>query len=198
MRAESEGAGAGAGAGDAKGKDKDKDRDKKKRFQKKTRQVFLVPEATRQLRREEKFPWVMEDGAGQETWVGTMEEVAKSQTHAMFMPAADNVFKFVPAHRWYKFQKKPSHHVPNLEEAESLVRRTLRCALTLPILWWRPSADDEIAEAEGCDALDTATKDGAGCRERLFAGAQRRAESWARRQEAPDRRQRLRGSLRRR
>ena len=121
VRAESEGAGAGAGAGDAKGKDKDKDRDKKKRFQKKTRQVFLVPEATRQLRREEKFPWVMEDGAGQETCVGTMEEVAKSQTHAMFMPAAQDVFKFVPAHRWYKFQKKPRYHVPSLEEAEDLV-----------------------------------------------------------------------------
>ena len=84
--------------------------------------MFLVPEETRQLRREEKFPWVMEDGMGRETWVGKMEEVAKSQTFAMFMPAADNVFKFVPAHRWYKFQKKPSHHVPNLEEAESLVR----------------------------------------------------------------------------
>ena len=109
--------GAGADAKEEKGKDKDK----KRRFQKKTRQVFLVPEETRQLRREEKFPWVMEDGMGRETWVGKMEEVAKSQTYAMFMPAADHVFKFVPAHRWYKFQKKPSHHVPNLEEAESLV-----------------------------------------------------------------------------
>ncbi|TBU32744.1 hypothetical protein BD311DRAFT_774930 [Dichomitus squalens] len=103
-----------------KGKDKDK---KPKRFQKKTRQVFLVPEATRQLRREEKFPWVIEDGMQKETWVGKMEDVSKSQTYAMFMPAANDVFKFVPAHRWYKFQKKPSHHIPNLEEAESLMTK---------------------------------------------------------------------------
>ncbi|KAI0660957.1 hypothetical protein C8Q70DRAFT_754997 [Cubamyces menziesii] len=103
-----------------KGKDKD---GKKKRFQKKTRQVFLVPDDVRQLRREERFPWVMEDGTKQEVWVASMEEVAKSQTYAMFMPAADDVFKFVPAHRWYKFQKRPNHHVPNLEEAESLMTK---------------------------------------------------------------------------
>ncbi|OSD04277.1 hypothetical protein PYCCODRAFT_1451181 [Trametes coccinea BRFM310] len=103
--------------------EKGKDKDKKKRFQKKTRQVFLVPEEVRQLRREERFPWVMEDAKHQEVWVGKMEEVAKSQTYAMFMPAADDVFKFVPAHRWYKFQKKPHYHVPNLEEAESLMTK---------------------------------------------------------------------------
>ncbi|KAI0335492.1 hypothetical protein GY45DRAFT_1316820 [Cubamyces sp. BRFM 1775] len=103
-----------------KGKDKES---KKKRFQKKTRQVFLVPDDVRQLRREERHPWVMEDGKKQEVWVASMEEVSKSQTYAMFMPAADDVFKFVPAHRWYKFQKKPNHHVPNLEEAESLMTK---------------------------------------------------------------------------
>ncbi|KAH9853446.1 hypothetical protein C2E23DRAFT_915895 [Lenzites betulinus] len=102
---------------------KGKEKGGKKRFVKKTRQVFLVPEETRQLRREERFPWVMEDATHQETWVGKMEEVAKSQTYAMFMPAADDIFKFVPAHRWYKFQKKPNYHVPNLEEAESLMTK---------------------------------------------------------------------------
>ncbi|KAH9936959.1 hypothetical protein B0H21DRAFT_894160 [Amylocystis lapponica] len=112
-----------AGAGDAggeKGKEKEKG---KKRFQKKTRQVFLVPEATRQLRKEERVPWVMEDAVQKEVWVGTMEEVAKSETHAMFMPAAHDVFKFVPAHRWYKFHKKPNYRVPTLEEAEALMTR---------------------------------------------------------------------------
>ncbi|KAI0638211.1 hypothetical protein C8Q77DRAFT_1089942 [Trametes polyzona] len=111
---------ADAAAKEEKGKD---GKDKKKRFVKKTRQVFLVPEETRQLRREERFPWVMEDASQKEVWVGKMEEVAKSQTYAMFMPAADDIFKFVPAHRWYKFQKKPHYHVPNLEEAESLMTK---------------------------------------------------------------------------
>jgi transcription initiation factor TFIIF subunit alpha len=52
-----------------------------------------------------------------------MEEVAKAETQAFFMPASNNTFKFVPAHRWYKFQKKPNYHIPNLEEAEALVCR---------------------------------------------------------------------------
>ncbi|KAF8897535.1 hypothetical protein BD779DRAFT_1491386 [Infundibulicybe gibba] len=84
----------------------------KKRFQKKTRQVFYVPEEVRQLRREERYPWVMEDATQKEIWVGQMEEVSRSETHAFFMPAANDVFKFVPAHRWYKFQKKLKHDLP--------------------------------------------------------------------------------------
>ncbi|PCH41198.1 hypothetical protein WOLCODRAFT_137244 [Wolfiporia cocos MD-104 SS10] len=95
----------------------------KKRFQRKTKQVFMVPDAVRQLRKEERFPWVMEDAAQKEVWVGKMEEASKSETYAMFMPAANDIFKFVPAHRWYKFQKKPSYRVPTLEEAESLMAR---------------------------------------------------------------------------
>ncbi|TCD66981.1 hypothetical protein EIP91_000661 [Steccherinum ochraceum] len=110
---------AGSANGGANGKDKE--RPSKKKFQKKTKQVFLVPDEVRQLRREERYPWVLEDGQHGETWVGKMEEVAKSDTHAMFMPAANDVFKFVPAHRWYKFQKKPAHQVLSLEEAETLM-----------------------------------------------------------------------------
>jgi len=93
----------------------------KKRFQKKTKQVFKVPDATRQLRKEERYPWVMEDATASEVWVGKMEEVSKAETQAFFMPASNNTFKFVPAHRWYKFQKKPNYHIPNLEEAEALM-----------------------------------------------------------------------------
>jgi transcription initiation factor TFIIF subunit alpha len=115
-----------AAATAAGGKDKGKQPfgNGKKKFQKKTRQAFLVPEATRQLRKEERHPWVMEDASGKEVWVGKVEDLAKSDTHAFFMPAANDVFKFVPAHRWYKFQKKPSYHIPNLEEAESIVSFT--------------------------------------------------------------------------
>lgn len=105
------------------GSSKSKNGGTKKRFQKKTKQVFKVPEATRQLRKEERYPWVMEDATGAEVWVGKMEEVAKAETQAFFMPASNNTFKFVPAHRWYKFQKKPNYHIPNLEEAEALVCR---------------------------------------------------------------------------
>ncbi|KAF9247049.1 hypothetical protein BU15DRAFT_84615 [Melanogaster broomeanus] len=95
----------------------------KKKMTRKTRQVFKVPEEVRQLRREERYPWVIEDARQNEVWVGQLEEVSKAETHALFMPAAQEVFKFVPAHRWYKFHKKPKHHVPNLEEAESLMAK---------------------------------------------------------------------------
>ena len=96
------------------GKDKGKAVQPKKRFQKKTRQVFLVPEETRLLRKEERFPWVLEDSSPSknEVWMGALEDVTKAETHAFFMPAANDVFKFVPAHRWYKFQKKLGHALP--------------------------------------------------------------------------------------
>lgn len=96
----------------------------KKRFQKKTRQVFFVPEEVRQLRKEERYPWVMEDSSPNhdEVWLGQLDDVSKSETHAFFMPAANDVFKFVPAHRWYKFQKKLKHDFPTTTaEVESLV-----------------------------------------------------------------------------
>jgi len=88
----------------------------KKRFQKKTRQVFYVPEEVRQLRKEERYPWIMEDSNPvqdkRELWVGQLEDVGRAETHAFMMPAANDVFKFVPAHRWYKFQKKLKHGLP--------------------------------------------------------------------------------------
>jgi len=99
----------------------------KKRFTKKTRQVYFVPEEVRQLRREERYPWVMEDSspAQGEVWIGQMEEASKSDTHAFFMPAANDVFKFVPAHRWYKFQKRLKHDLPtDSASMESLVFTT--------------------------------------------------------------------------
>ncbi|KXN86274.1 Transcription initiation factor IIF subunit alpha [Leucoagaricus sp. SymC.cos] len=42
----------------------------------------------------------------------TLEDIGRTETHAFFMPAANDVFKFVPAHRWYKFQKKLKHNLP--------------------------------------------------------------------------------------
>ncbi|KAL4075860.1 hypothetical protein V8B97DRAFT_2001968 [Scleroderma yunnanense] len=95
----------------------------KKKLQRKTRQVFKVPEDVRQLRKEERYPWVMEDARHDEVWVGQLEEVSRAETHALFMPALQDVFKFVPAHRWYKFHKKPKHRIPDLEEAESLMAK---------------------------------------------------------------------------
>lgn len=102
-----------------------------RKFQKKTKQVFLIPEATRQLRREERFPWVMEDALGEETWKGSMEEVAKSETHAILLPSstARDQFNLIPIHRWYKFQKKPTWRTLTSEEADAHVRSHNRIVL---------------------------------------------------------------------
>jgi len=125
-------------SGPAAAKPKEKGPGRKK-FQKKTKQVFLVPEATRQLRREERYPWVMEDAIGSQIWTGMLDDVHKAETHAMFLPTADNVFKFVPPHRWYRFHKRPNHKIPSLEEAEKLVsafaRGRPRSILTLSTRW---------------------------------------------------------------
>jgi transcription initiation factor TFIIF subunit alpha len=114
--------------GGKEGKGKGPAMNGKKRFQKKTKQVFFVPEEVRQLRREERYPWVMEDSSPSqnEVWMGQMEDVSKSGTHGFFMPAANDVFKFVPAHRWYKFQKKLKHDLPtDTANVESLVCKNL-------------------------------------------------------------------------
>jgi transcription initiation factor TFIIF subunit alpha len=105
------------------GKDKGATNNGKKKFQKKTRQVFIVPEAIRQLRREEKYPWVIEDGPGSEVWVGQMEEVSKAETHGFFMPTSESKFQFVSAHRWYKFQKKQNHTQLTAEEVDKLMEQ---------------------------------------------------------------------------
>jgi transcription initiation factor TFIIF subunit alpha len=110
-------------AADPKGKGPAAAANGKKKFQKKTRQVYVVPEEVRHLRREERYPWVMEDSTGAEMWLGQLEDISKSGTHAFFMPAANDIFKFVPAHRWYKFQKKLKHDLPtDTATVESAVR----------------------------------------------------------------------------
>ncbi|KZT24482.1 Rap30/74 interaction domain-containing protein [Neolentinus lepideus HHB14362 ss-1] len=109
--------------GAANGAAGDKAKPGRKKFQKKTRQVYLIPEETRQLRKEERYPWVMEVPSQDELWVAKMEEVSKAETHAFFMPCSGDTFKFVPAHRWYKFQKKPNYKIFNLEEAESMMAK---------------------------------------------------------------------------
>lgn len=106
-------------SGSAAASTKKDDKGKRKKFQKKTRQVFLVPDHIRQLRREERYPWIMEDASGSEIWEGRMEDASKAEMHGLLMPAPNNVFKFVPANRWYKFQKKlPQKQHMTLEEAE--------------------------------------------------------------------------------
>ncbi|KAF8592138.1 Rap30/74 interaction domain-containing protein [Ramaria rubella] len=111
--------------GGKNGKDALKGKGKgKQMFKKKTKQVYVVPEETRQLRREERYPWVMEEnGANGQVWVGHIENPEKSLTHGLLVPMGSQ-FQFVPSHRWYKFQKRPTYRILALEEAEAEYAKT--------------------------------------------------------------------------
>lgn len=123
----------------------------KKKFQKKTRQVFIVPDEVRQLKREERYPWVIEDASGSETWIAQLEDTTKSETHAFFMPAANDVFKFVPAHRWYKFQKKIKHDLPtdtlSMESAVCFALLMAEVFMPLPVLYESETGPPTVASA---------------------------------------------------
>ncbi|KAF9075808.1 hypothetical protein BDP27DRAFT_1380466 [Rhodocollybia butyracea] len=132
----------------------------KKKFQKKTRQVFIVPEEIRNLRKEERYPWVIEDASGQEVWTAQLDDLGKAETHAFFMPAANDVFKFVPSHRYYKFQKKLKHDLPT--DTTSVESAYLKSLKRDPSTWLHqrngkgPSAATAAmfkAEAEGGQAI---------------------------------------------
>lgn len=113
--------GSGSGSSSKTSKDTKGKGKGKMPFKKKTKQVFMVPEETRKLRREERYPWVMEEsGQNGQVWVGHMENPEKALTHALLVPHG-NQFQFVPAHRWYKFQKRPNYRILALEEAEAEV-----------------------------------------------------------------------------
>ncbi|KZV97232.1 Rap30/74 interaction domain-containing protein [Exidia glandulosa HHB12029] len=101
---------------------------KRKPFQKKTRQIHTIPEEQRQLQREERYPWVLEDQSGQETWVGRIENAEKSSMYGLFLTSTSTEFYFIPAHRWYKMQKRPNTKTATMEEveAEVITRRVCR------------------------------------------------------------------------
>ncbi|KDQ15353.1 hypothetical protein BOTBODRAFT_145126 [Botryobasidium botryosum FD-172 SS1] len=90
--------GKDAGA-DAKGKGKP--------FQKKTKQVFKVADEIRQLRREERFPWVMEHDGPEPKWVGTLNDT-KNEAWGLFVTDSQG-FTFLPAHHFYDFVPSRSH-----------------------------------------------------------------------------------------
>ncbi|KAJ3768443.1 hypothetical protein FB446DRAFT_276730 [Lentinula raphanica] len=88
---------------------------------KRARQVFSIPDEVKRLRNEEKDPWVIEDASGQQIWTAQFDDPGKAETHAFLIPYND-VFKFVPSHRHYKFQKKLT---PGIPTAVSVYQKSL-------------------------------------------------------------------------
>ena len=95
---------------------------KRRPFQKKTKQIFTIPEERRQRLREERFPWLLEDASGSEMWTGRLDGADKGDMHGMFvLYPGDNNFYFLPTHRWYKLQKRQNIKVLDHEEVEAKV-----------------------------------------------------------------------------
>ncbi|KAI9484739.1 hypothetical protein BDB00DRAFT_853846 [Zychaea mexicana] len=95
-------------------------RNKQMLFKKRTKQIYLAKEDTRQLKEEEHKPWILEDYDGQNSFTGTYEGGQRSDY--VFFVVSGNDFKVVPVDRWYKFQAKRNFRTFTLEEAEEQLK----------------------------------------------------------------------------
>ncbi|KAG8823428.1 hypothetical protein FRC17_009335, partial [Serendipita sp. 399] len=112
-----------AGASGAGGKPGDgKPGEGRRRGGKKTRQVFLIPEHTRKLRKEERYPWIWEDASGKEVWEGRRVERNKVKMQ-LLQVCRDGTFRWYPARKHYMFTKLPTWTVLGAEEANEQFER---------------------------------------------------------------------------
>ncbi|KAI9249490.1 hypothetical protein BDA99DRAFT_523940 [Phascolomyces articulosus] len=95
-------------------------RNKQMLFKKRTKQIYLAKEDTRQLKEEEHKPWILEDYDSQNSFTGTYEGGQRSDY--VFFVVSGNDFKVVPVDRWYKFQAKRNFRTFTLEEAEEQLK----------------------------------------------------------------------------
>lgn len=121
------GGGGGGKAGDGKGGEG------RKRGGKKTRQVFMIPEATRQLKKEERYPWLWEDKEAKEIWEGRRIEKNKVKLQ-LLQVCKDGTFRWYPARKQYMFTKLPTWRIPNAEEADERVSGPLSTINTLLLI----------------------------------------------------------------
>ncbi|KAI7861830.1 hypothetical protein BDF14DRAFT_1863800 [Spinellus fusiger] len=96
-------------------------RNKQMLFKKRTKQIFLAKEDTRELKEQEQRPWILEDYDGQNSFTGTLEGGQRSDY--VFFVLTENGFKVVPVDRWYKFQPKRTYRTLTLEEAEEQLKK---------------------------------------------------------------------------
>jgi transcription initiation factor TFIIF subunit alpha len=96
-------------------------RNKQMLFKKRTKQIYLAKEDTRELKEQEHRPWILEDYDSQNSFTGTLEGGQRSDY--MFFVLTDNGFKVMPVDRWYKFQAKRNFKTLSLEEAEEQLKK---------------------------------------------------------------------------
>ncbi|KAG2237307.1 hypothetical protein BDF21DRAFT_442935 [Thamnidium elegans] len=96
-------------------------RNKQMLFKKRTKQIYLAKEDTRELKEQEHRPWILEDYDSHNSFNGTLEGGQRSDY--MFFVLSDNGFKVMPVDRWYKFQPKRNFKTLTLEEAEEQLKK---------------------------------------------------------------------------
>lgn len=116
--------GASSANGGGKGGD-GKPGEGRRRGGKKTRQVFLISEEARKLKKEERYPWLWEDASGQEVWEGRRTERNKVKMQ-LLQVCKDGKFRWYPARKHYMFTKLPTWEVLNADMANEQFERDQR------------------------------------------------------------------------
>ncbi|KAI8988459.1 hypothetical protein BDF20DRAFT_855771, partial [Mycotypha africana] len=99
-------------------------RNKQLLFKKRTKQIYLAKEDTRELKEQEHRPWILEDYDSQHSFTGTYEGGQRSDY--MFFVLTDNGFRVVLVDRWYKFQPKRHFKHLSLEAEEQMKKQQKR------------------------------------------------------------------------
>ncbi|KAI9269862.1 hypothetical protein BY458DRAFT_510643 [Sporodiniella umbellata] len=122
-------------------------RNKQMLFKKRTKQIYLAKEDTRELKEQEHRPWILEDIEGQNNFTGTLEGGQRSDY--MLFVLAENGFKVVPVDRWYKFQPKRNFKTLSIEEAEEQLKRQQKHESQRWMMLERHRSNSEVAEDTG-------------------------------------------------
>ncbi|CAB4378411.1 unnamed protein product [Rhizophagus irregularis] len=125
---------------------------KKNLFKKRTTQIYLADDRQRQLKAEERLPWVLEDYDGTNTWVGHFEETDAKYGFLIKDKQDENKLRFLPSHRWYAFRPQIKYKTLTIEEAEEeMARAKKRDNDRWMMRRWGKQNDNEkkIADEEG-------------------------------------------------
>lgn len=93
----------------------------RKQFRKKTHEVFQQDEGVRQLRQEERFPWLLEDDAGKDIYQGSLEG-GQGGTYVFLRLTADG-FDVTPVSKFYRFSQRQKYQTMSLDEAEETMKK---------------------------------------------------------------------------
>lgn len=117
----------------------------RKQFRKKTHEVFQIDEDKRQLRQEERFPWVMEDADGQQTFQGTLE--GGQSASYVFLKLTSDGFEVTPLSKFYRFGQRQKYQTMSLDEAEEKMKKHKH----LPRWVMKEGEDSLVSNAAGED-----------------------------------------------